>query len=144
MSNGAPAADETAAGVLICDDNESLRILLTLIVDSSPGLHVVGEAADGNQAIAEAIRVRPNVIMLDLAMPNRSGLAALPELRRVAPDAQIIVFSGFASGSVADQAIALGATTYLEKGAPPDTILATIEAAVANATAVPASLIKLA
>src|SRR5688572_18942719 len=103
MSNGAPAADETAAGVLICVDNESLRTLLTLIVDSSPGLHVVGEAADGNQAIAEAIRVRPNVIMLDLAMPNRSGLAALPELRRVAPDAQIIVFSGFASGSVADQ-----------------------------------------
>ena len=144
MSNGVPAAGDTAAGVLICDDNESVRALLTVIVESSPGLRVVGEAADGNEAIAEAIRVRPNVIMLDLAMPKRSGLEALPELRRVAPDAQIIVFSGFASGSVADQAIALGAATYLEKGAPPDTILATIEAAVANAPAVPASLIKLA
>ena len=143
MSNGAPAAGDTAAGVLICDDNESVRALLTVIVESSPGLQVVGEAADGNEAIAEAIRVRPDVIMLDLAMPNRSGLEALPELRRVAPDAKIIVFSGFASGSVADQAIALGAATYLEKGAPPDTILATIEA-LANAPALPASLIKLA
>ena len=60
-------------------------------------MRVVGEAADGNEAIVEAIRLQPDVILLDLAMPNRSGLEALPELRRVAPNAQIVVFSGFAS-----------------------------------------------
>ena len=72
------------------------------------------------------------MILLDLAMPKLSGLEALPELRRVAPNAQIIVFSGFASDAVADEVIALGAASYLEKGASPDTIVATIEQALAR------------
>jgi DNA-binding NarL/FixJ family response regulator len=121
-----------AAGVLICDDNEAVRMLLGVIVDASPGMRVVGEAGDGNEAVAEATRLQPDVIMLDLAMPQRSGLEALPELRRIAPQAQIIVFSGFARSSVAEQVIALGATSYLEKGATPDAIVATIEHALAN------------
>lgn len=121
-----------AAGVLVCDDNEAVRMLLGVVVDSSPGMRVVGEAGDGEEAIAEAARLQPDVIMLDLAMPKRSGLEALPELRLIAPDAQIIVFSGFAGGSVAEQVIALGATAYLEKGATPDMIVATIEQALAN------------
>ena len=121
------------ADVLICDDNDAMRALLSVIVSTSLGMRVVGEAADGNQAIAEATRLQPNVILLDLAMPNCNGLEALPELRRVAPDAQIVVFSGFASATVAEQVIALGAASYLEKGAHPDTIVATIEEALADA-----------
>ena len=101
-------------------------------VGDSPGMHVVGEAADGNEAIIEAIRLQPDVILLDLAMPNRNGLEALPELRRVAPAAQIIVFSGFASATVAEQVLALGAVSYLEKGADPDAIAAAIILALAN------------
>jgi DNA-binding NarL/FixJ family response regulator len=126
--------------VLICDDNPAMRTLLTVIVATAPGLEVAGQAADGNEAVAEATRIQPNVILLDLAMPNRSGLEALPELRYVAPRAQIIVFSGFAWAAVADEVMGLGAAAYLEKGADPETILATIEAALANAPGVPASL----
>ena len=140
MSNGAPAAGDTAAGVLICDDSEAVRALVGLIVDSSPGLRVVGQAADGNEAIVEAERLQPDVIVLDLAMPSRSGLEAIPELRRVAPAAQIVVFSGFATASVAEQVLALGAASYLEKGADPEAIVATIEEALANAPSLPASL----
>jgi two-component system invasion response regulator UvrY len=132
MSNGASSHGDAAAGVLICDDNDAIRELLSAIVDDSPGMRVVGEAADGNEAIIEAIRLQPDVILLDLAMPNRNGLEALPELRRVAPAAQIIVFSGFASSTVAEQVLALGAASYLEKGADPDTIAATITLALAN------------
>jgi DNA-binding NarL/FixJ family response regulator len=135
VNGGSSSNGNGVAGVLICDDNESVRALLSVVVDSSPGLQVVGEAGDGNEAIAEAIRLQPSVIMLDLAMPTRSGLEALPELRQVAPNAQIIVFSGFAAASVAEQAIALGAVSYLEKGARPDAIIATIE----QALGVPAS-----
>jgi len=131
-SNGAPTNGDKAAGVLICDDNSSVRTLVGVIVDTSPGMRVAGEAADGNEAIIQATRLQPDVIVLDLAMPNLSGLEALPELRRVAPDAQIIVFSGFAAASVAEQAMVLGAVTYLEKGANPDVIVATIEDALAN------------
>ena len=96
-------------------------------------MRVVGEAVDGNEAIAEATRLQPDVILLDLAMPNRDGLEALPELRQVAPGAQIVVFSGFSSAIVLAQVIALGAASYLEKGANPDTIVATIEHALAKA-----------
>ena len=140
MSNGAPAAGDTAARVLICDDSEAVRALVGLIVNSSPGLKVVGEAANGNEAIAAAERLQPDVIVLDLAMPKRSGLEAIPELRRVAPAAQIVVFSGFARASVAEQVLALGAASYLEKGADPEAIVATIEEALANAPRLPAGL----
>jgi len=143
-SHGVPTTGDKAAGVLICDDNSSVRILVGVIVDTTPGLRVAGEAADGNEAIIQATRLQPDVIVLDLAMPNLSGLEALPELRRVAPDAQIIVFSGFAAASVAEQAIALGAVSYLEKGASPATIVATIEDALANASGLPTRLAELA
>ena len=127
MRDGAISNRDNEAGVLLCDDNDSVRTLLGVIVSTSLGLRVAGEATDGNDAIAEATRLQPDVILLDLAMPYLSGLEALPELRRVAPDAQIIVFSGFARAGVADQVIALGAASYLEKGASPDAIVATIE-----------------
>jgi DNA-binding NarL/FixJ family response regulator len=133
MRNGAPTEGDKAAGVLICDDNDAIRTLLGAIVGDSAGMRVVGEAADGNEAIVEAVRLQPDVILLDLAMPNRNGLEALPELRRLAPDAQIIVVSGFASGAVAEQVLALGAVSYLEKGADPATIVESIEQALANA-----------
>ncbi len=119
-------------GVLICDDDDAMRMLLSEVVGTSPRLRVVGEAADGNEAVVEAVRLRPSVILLDLAMPNRSGFEALPDLRRAAPEAQIIVLSGFADSSVAEQVIARGAAGYLEKGVPPDTIVGTIEQALAN------------
>jgi DNA-binding NarL/FixJ family response regulator len=139
LTNGA-----AAAGVLICDDNDAVRALVGVIVDRALGLTVVGEAADGNEAIVEATRLQPDIIILDLAMPKLSGLEAIPVLRRIAPNAQIIVFSGFASASVGAQALALGAVSYLEKGANPELIVATIEQALADATGSPASLTRLA
>lgn len=127
--------------MLICDDNDAMRSLLGAVVGASLGMRVVGEAADGNDAVVQATRLQPNVILLDLAMPIRSGLEALPELRKVAPDARIIVFSGFAGSIAADEVIALGAADYLEKGAHPDTIVATIEEAFASTNGLPKSLI---
>jgi DNA-binding NarL/FixJ family response regulator len=140
LSNGAPTYDDAGAGVLICDDNDAMRSLLGAVVGASLGLRVLGEAADGNEAVALATRLQPNVILLDLAMPVRSGLEALPELRQVAPDARIIVLSGFAGSIVAEEVIALGAAGYLEKGADPDTIVATIEQALASTNGLPKSL----
>ena len=131
MTNGAAADGDTPAGVLICDDNEAIRRLLGAILANEPGLRVVGEAADGNEAIVEAIALQPDVILLDLAMPKRSGLEALPELRRVAPEARIVVLSGFASANVAEEVIALGAASYVEKGADPAAIVAAIRQTLA-------------
>jgi DNA-binding NarL/FixJ family response regulator len=132
VSNGASPLD-TPVGVLVCDDNAAMRALLGVVVGTSPGLTTVGEASDGDEAIAEATRLQPDVILLDLAMPNRSGLEALAELRYVAPAAQIVVLSGFALTAAAEEVFALGAAAYLEKGSSPQAIITTIENAVANA-----------
>jgi DNA-binding NarL/FixJ family response regulator len=118
-------------GVLICDDNEGVREMLRTVVELRPPLRCIGEAADGNQAITEAARLQPDVILLDLAMPRRTGLDSLPELTRVAPDAGIVVFSGFSMGVAAEEAIGRGAVVYLSKAADPDAINDAIEQALA-------------
>jgi DNA-binding NarL/FixJ family response regulator len=123
---------DKATSILICDDSEAVRALVTEIVGSDPGMRVVGEAKDGNEVVVQAIRLQPDVIILDLAMPNRSGLEALPELRRSVPQARVIVFSGFAGDAVEAEVMALGAVSYLEKGANPARIVATIERVAAE------------
>jgi two-component system, NarL family, invasion response regulator UvrY len=124
-------ASNGSTGVLICDDVQAVRGLLAVIVRKRPGLRVVGEAEDGNQAIAEAGRLQPEVILLDLSMPGKTGLDALPEIRRVAPNAKVIVLSGFAESMLASDVLSQGAHRYLEKGVHPDVIAAAIEEAAA-------------
>ena len=127
-------------GVLICDDHAAIRDALREVIELRRSLRVVGEAADGNQVITEATRLQPDVIILDLAMPHRTGLDALVELGRVAPAAKIVVFSGFSEASVAEDVLELGAVLFLQKGASPDAINDAIEeAAKALAPAVPRS-----
>jgi DNA-binding NarL/FixJ family response regulator len=128
VSGQATHSDEQdTIGVLICDDNEPMRALLRVVVELRPSLRVVGEAADGHDAILEATRLQPDVILLDLAMPRRTGLEALSELRQVVPAAKIIVFTGFSMAVVGDEVIELGAVRYLSKGAAPDAINDAIE-----------------
>jgi DNA-binding NarL/FixJ family response regulator len=117
-----------------------MREVLRDVIELRPSLRVVGEAADGDEAVVEATRLQPDVILLDLAMPNRTGLAALMELGQVAPSARIIVFSSFSTAAVAEEVLALGAVLYLEKGASPDAINDAIEeaAALTPATGLPA------
>jgi DNA-binding NarL/FixJ family response regulator len=123
--------------VLVCDDAADMRRLLVRIIETRDGLHVVGEAVDGLEAIAEAERLQPAVILLDLSMPRMTGLEALPEIKRVAPAAFVVVLSGFSTSTVAADVLALGADRYLEKGASPSLITKTIEELVKNTTAAP-------
>jgi YesN/AraC family two-component response regulator len=127
MGNVPEASNEGEIRVLICDDHKVMRDLLRAMIDDAPGMRTVATVADGNAAIVEAKRLQPDVILLDLAMPILTGLDALPELSRVAPDAKVIVFSGFAAANLADKALALGAARYLEKGTGRDEIIDTIE-----------------
>jgi len=136
MSNGADPSGRAAVGVLICDDNEGMRALLRVVIGLRPSLRVVGEAGDGNEAILEAKLLQPDVILLDLAMPRCTGLEALSELRRVAPAAKVIIFSGFSTASVAEEVVALGAVRYLAKGADPEVINDAIEEVAAQTTPV--------
>jgi DNA-binding NarL/FixJ family response regulator len=120
------------ATILICDDHAEMRGMLRAVVELIPGMRVVGEAADGEVAIREASRLQPDVILLDLAMPVMSGFAALPTLRRTAAAAKIVVFAGFSTATVADEVLALGADSYVQKGTDVDTLIAVIEHVVAG------------
>jgi DNA-binding NarL/FixJ family response regulator len=120
------SSGDSEIAVLICDDVDAMRMLLGLVVSLDAGLRVAGEARDGNEAISEAKRLQPDVILLDLSMPRRTGLDAFPEIRQAAPAAQIIVLSGFAASTIEAEVLALGAARFIEKGADPDVITAAI------------------
>ena len=90
--------------VLIVDDDQDLRGLLKAYLEGPGKCEVVGEAGDGEDGVRLAGELAPDVVVLDLKMPGLNGLDALPEVRRVAPEARILVFS---SGSRADRDLAL-------------------------------------
>ena len=102
--------------VLVVDDAANLRELLTVLLEAEDDFVVVGTAADGRQAIEQAARLSPELVLLDLAMPVMDGLEALPHLRKVAPKARIVIFSGFEHAELARQALAAGADDFIEKG----------------------------
>lgn len=108
--------------VVVIDDTEDLRAMIRIILTRA-GFEVVAEGADGQAGIEAVTAHRPDLILLDLAMPVMDGLTALPHLRLLAPDAKIVVFSGFGGGDLASRALDTGADDYLEKGASPKQIV---------------------
>lgn len=106
--------------VVVADDVDDLRFLLRLEFESQGGFVVVGEAATGAQALKVVAEQRPDVIVLDLDMPNMTGFEALPYLRQQNPDTAVVVYSAFAiPGPVADQLIEHGASAVVTKDMTP-------------------------
>ncbi len=104
--------------VVVCDDVPELRMLARAALEEHGEMEVVGEAADGREAIEVIERLQPDVVVLDLSMPELDGLEAIPLIHQVAPAAEIVIFSGFEEGKVAEVALRLKASRYVRKGAP--------------------------
>lgn len=117
--------------VLVADDTDDMRLLLTSLLEATGRFQIVGEASDGEEAVAEASRLQPDVVLLDLAMPRSDGLQAAPEVRRVSPHSAIIILSGFETDRVAQAALGAGADRYVEKGADIARIADVIDEALA-------------
>jgi two-component system, chemotaxis family, CheB/CheR fusion protein len=109
-------ATATRTRVLVVDDQVDERLVLRAMLEASGRFEVVAECEDGAEAIAEATRLQPDLVLLDLEMPGIDGLTALPALREAAPAARIVVLSGYPASRHAAEALAQGATGYLEKG----------------------------
>jgi CheY-like chemotaxis protein len=107
--------------VLLADDYIDLRELMRFQLERA-GYDVIGEASDGREAVAMAGELAPDVIVLDLAMPQMDGLQALPTLRETAPGSKVIVVSGFANGLMEQRVLAAGAARFVEKGVGMDVV----------------------
>ncbi len=114
-------------GVLVVDDADDLRALLRLRIERSGILSVVGEAADGRAGVRLAGELQPDLVLLDLAMPEMDGLEALPLIREAVPGVRVIVLSGFNGGAMAQKALAAGADRYVEKGGSITALLEMLE-----------------
>ena len=104
--------------VVVCDDVPELRKLARAVLEEEGEMEVVGEAADGREAIAAVERLKPDVAVLDLSMPELDGLEAIPLIHDASPNTEIVIFSGFEEGKVAEIALRLKASRYVRKGAP--------------------------
>ncbi|MFL5846967.1 MAG: response regulator transcription factor [Solirubrobacteraceae bacterium] len=108
--------------VFIADDVPAMRSLWRLFLEEDPGIAVVGEAGDGDAALAGVEETRPDVLLLDLSMPERDGLEVIPVVRTASPETAIVVASGFTAARMAPQALELGAAAYFEKGGSSDVL----------------------
>ncbi len=115
-----------AIQVLIADDHAIVREGLRWLISTEPGMALVGEAADGIEAVTKARILDPDVILLDLEMPRKGGIEAISEILAEDPDARILVLTSFADDEKVFSAVKGGALGYLMKDSTPPELLRAI------------------
>ncbi len=128
--------------VLLADDHEVVREGLRLALLRSSHIRVVGEAADGETAVALAERRRPDVIVMDLRMPGMDGIEATEEIMRGIPDAKVLIFTAYSERALLQRGLESGARGYILKEAPHETLLRAIEKVAAGETFVDPALMS--
>jgi CheY-like chemotaxis protein len=109
--------EEAAIRVLVADDVLEYRQLVRALLEQDPLFKVIGEAGNGIETLEIACRKRPDLVLLDMAMPVLDGLKTIPKLIARCPDTEVVVLSGFAPDAApARRALELGASAYLDKG----------------------------
>jgi DNA-binding NarL/FixJ family response regulator len=108
-------SDDRRIRILVADDHPVLREGVAAILENHPGMQVVGEASDGEQAVEQFRLLRPDVILMDLQMPRMDGIDAIIAIRAEVPDAKILVLTTYAADAQAVRALRAGATGYLLK-----------------------------
>ncbi|HLU98242.1 MAG TPA: response regulator transcription factor, partial [Thermobifida alba] len=117
---------DTPIRVLLVDDDPLVRAGLTMMLGGAPDLRVVGEAGDGEQALALAAECRPDVVLMDIRMPGVDGLAATERLRTSADAPEVIVLTTFDADRHVLRALRAGAAGFLVKDTPPEEIVAAV------------------
>jgi DNA-binding NarL/FixJ family response regulator len=112
--------------VLLCDDHTVVRQGLRLLLEAAEDLQVIGEAENGHQSVAEAERLQPDVVLLDLAMPLLNGVEAARRITRRVPSVKVLILSSYSHPQDVQQAIEAGAAGYLMKQAAGNDLLCAI------------------
>ncbi|MDR7192407.1 response regulator [Luteimonas terrae] len=105
--------------VLLCDDSRALRMLAAGQLDAA-GFDVVGEAGNGLEAVSQYQALRPDLVLLDLVMPQSDGREALARILEVDPQARVVILSSLGAQSDIEQCLRLGARSYLQKPIDPE------------------------
>jgi DNA-binding NarL/FixJ family response regulator len=113
-------------GVLIADDQALMRAGFRMILESEPDLEVVGEAADGREAVAEAARLRPDVVLMDVRMPEMDGMEATRRLLDGNGDTKVVMLTTSDMDEYVFEALRAGASGFLVKDVPPEQLVAGI------------------
>jgi DNA-binding NarL/FixJ family response regulator len=121
--------------VLIADDHDLFATSLAELLAAEEGVHVVGRAADGAEAVALASRLRPDVVVMDVSMPCCDGIEATREITGTLETTRVVMLTGINDLEVSLRAQAAGATAYVIKGCSFDELLSAIRAPVTLASA---------
>jgi len=112
--------------LLICDAHAVVRLGLRSLVGVKPEMELVGEAVDGEEAVAMAKKLKPDVIIMDLVMPRKDGVTAISEIKKKNQNARILVLTSFSDDKNVFSAIKAGASGYLLKDSSPEDLLQAI------------------
>lgn len=114
--------------ILLVDDHAVVRMGLTMLLNTNPDMQVVGEASEGNEGIKKALKLKPNVVVMDLSMPHgKDGLSATSELKKLLPEVNILILTMHDDEEYLFRAIQAGASGCILKSAPHDELMAAIE-----------------
>jgi len=119
--------------LLVVDDEPAVRKGLHMRLAAEPDFEVVGEAGDGEAAVALAQTLHPDVVLMDIAMPQKNGITATQELHTMFPQIAVIVLSMYDDASTQERAERAGAIAFVPKRVPTDMLMAKIRQAAHNA-----------
>ena len=129
--------------VLIADDHAIVRHGLCALLGTEHGIEVVGEAKDGNEAVARTKQLAPDVVIMDIVMPRKDGVEATVEIRAAVPSAKIVVLTSFGTSDKISRAIEAGATGALMKTAEDRELLSAIRTVASGGRVISPAVRKL-
>lgn len=131
--------------ILLVDDHAVVRMGLKMLLNANPEMEVIGEAAEGNEGIKKAMRLKPDVVVMDLSMPHgKDGLSATMELKKLLPEVNILILTMHDDEEYLFRAIQAGASGCILKSAPHDELMSAIESvAIGDAYLHPAATKRL-
>jgi two-component system, NarL family, response regulator LiaR len=121
--------EPTTIRVLIVDDHSVVRMGLRTFFELQPDIEVIGEAADGSEGVALARRLEPDVILMDLLMPNMDGVTAIARIKEERPEIEIVTMTSFIEEEQVTAALEAGASGYVLKDAEAEEVAAAVRAA---------------